>query len=102
MSETKVHSHAVETSVGKHTSAEARASKRAVVARSLRGINRNLRLDGHPKVKVVKGSGKTKGCFLAVKGRARRIIRHETNVVKTVSELTYGQWVEAVAQTLKK
>ena len=97
---TATHAHTASSAVGGHTTAATRSAKLAIVARSVRGINRNLRLQGYPgvAVRVVKGKG-----LQAFKGAAKvgKVIMHNGAAATQVKMLTYGQWVNAIATTLK-
>ncbi len=96
---TKTHAHSATIAVGKHTSEATRKIKLAVGARSLRGINRNLRLTGHPTLKVAKG--KAKGTFVVLSGRKSTVVSFDGSPVKSVKSLTYGQWVQAAVSSTK-
>jgi len=96
---TKQHTHKAGSAVGKHTTTAQRQGKLAITARSLRGINRNLRLQGvQATVAIVKGKG-----IMATKAgtKTAKPVMVSGKQPKAVRNLTYGQWVTAVAATLK-
>ena len=77
-----------------------RTVKLAIVARSLRGINRNLRLQGNPALTVKKVKGKDGSAFQVFKGKAKtgKVVMHDGNPVKSIRQLSYGQWVTAAVK----
>lgn len=77
-----------------------RTVKLAIVARSLRGINRNLRLQGNKGLEVRKVKGKDGSSFQVFKGAAKtgKAVLHDGNPIKSIGTLTYGQWVTAAVK----
>ena len=108
---TKQHTHIATVAVGKHTTPAQRAKSLACTgkanvgkATSLRGVKRNLRLEGHGTLYVVKAkSGKFAGTFAAAlcsNGKQICTVQHNGTPVKTVASLNYGQWVAATVASV--
>ena len=108
--DTKQHTHVVANAVGKHTTNANRQAKLNVVARSVRGVQRNCALQGLAGTGIAKGKGKNKGLFVVAKVNSQRKVTRQTTkvimwqgkAVQNIGQLTYGQWVQAVQQTLGK
>ena len=75
-----------------------RQEKLLITARSLRGIKRNLKLEGYGDETYVKKHGKDNH-FMVFKGKATKpvkakaVLNLDGKPVKSVRELSYGQWV---------
>ncbi len=70
-------------------------------ATSLRGVKRNLGLEGHKTLEVRKDPKKG---FLVFKGAAKtgKVVLHDGQPIKSVASLTYGQWVTAAVKAATK
>jgi len=102
----KVEKKAVATKTTPKKSGEkkSRKEKLAVVARSLRGINRNLRLEGVADTEVRPVKDKDGAKTLQVfKGKAKTgvVLKANGKNIKVPKELTYGDWVNTVKASIK-
>ena len=91
------HAHVAQNAVGKHTASTVRQAKLAIPARSLRGINRNLRLCGAAGVTVTLVAGKGL-CLQGGKAKGPQSVVVGGKPAPKVASLTYGQWVTAICK----
>jgi len=84
----------------KASNLERRQKSLAVVARSVRGVNRNLTLEHIDGVEVrivrVDGKGKTFTAFDKATNTVIGPVTVDNEPIKSIGQVTYGRWVELV------
>jgi len=97
---------AAKKTTAKKPVARDRATSLTIQARSLRGVNRNLRLEGvgaqlqatEKGLQAFKGSWSGREFKASVK--TGKEVKHDGQQVKAARALTYGQWVTAVRKAI--